>query len=162
MRLDSGVSMYLPQGWDTQVLQEQGLTAMEAARQGRFFRVTFKICRQCGWMHEEPQICDPRAGGCLAAVIAAFIMLGILKFGMMLDWFSSLIGVWVGMLAVFGIVLLLRWARWHKQDAPLKLRNCLKCQAPDFVTVAKAAGKSLMCPHCHAQTMHYNRISRRT
>src|ERR1043165_583285 len=128
VRLDSGEFKPLPHPLETRTLEKLGFTWVQAAREGRLFRVTYKICRKCGRLHEERQHRDTRAG-CLAAVFSLPIAVAVLKFGHKSDWIASLIGGYFVMMAVLASMQLFNWIRWLKQNAGLKLQRCSKCKA---------------------------------
>lgn len=69
IKLDSGEFKPLPHPAETSTLKSLGYNWNSAARQGRLYRVTFKICKKCGTFHEECQHHNGMAG-CLLALIA--------------------------------------------------------------------------------------------
>jgi hypothetical protein len=152
IRLDSGEFKPLPHPAEESTLRGLGFTWNEAARQNRLFRVTFKICRRCGYLYEERQRHDWRTG-CLAAVISVPLTVVLLKFVFNYGWGASLVGAYLSMLAIFGIVSLFNWTRWRKPNRELKLKECSKCGMAEFTTISRATGKAFMCPHCQTQNM---------
>lgn len=153
VRLDDGALKPLPHPIESSTLQGLGLTWVEATRQNRLFRVTFKICQKCGRFHTERQHHDPRTG-CLIALTVAPIMVAALKYVAKLSWGSSLFGAYPGMVAIVGMIWLINWLRWRKQNSELKLSGCSNCGCANLATISKMAGKVLMCPHCQTQNMH--------
>jgi len=153
VKLDSGVFEPLPHPLETSTLEKLGFTWVKAAREGRLFSVTFKICRKCGCLHEERQHRDLQAG-CFAVMILGLITVAVLKFWEGSDWGLSLIAGFFMMLSAAASLGLFSWLRWRKQNAGLKLGCCSKCKATDFVTLPKAKGVALMCSHCQTENLH--------
>src|SRR3954451_23845464 len=59
--LDSGESVPLPHPLEGTILSEQGFTWRRATKEGRLFRVRFKVCKRCGAFSEERRRDYPRA-----------------------------------------------------------------------------------------------------
>lgn len=155
VRLDNGEFRPLPHPAEDTTLRQMGFTWTEASRQNRLFRITFKICRQCGALHEERQHHDAKTG-CLAAVISIPITVMTLRFVLGRSWGLSLFSAYGAMLGVLGLVSLVNWLRWRRQNQELKLTRCVTCQGRDFTTIPKIVRQVLMCPHCHTKNMHCN------
>jgi hypothetical protein len=147
VQLDSGELIRLPHPVEGLVLQRHGFTWTQAGNQGRLFRVTFQICSQCGLLHEERQIHDPRYG-CGASFVVAAITIALCKLGIGLNWEFSLLTGYFAMLGVLALVVAVNRARWRKANQALKLPSCSGCGSPEFTTIPKAVGKALPCPHC--------------
>ena len=79
----------LPHPIESSSLQAEGFTRKQAAREERLFRVTYKICRKCGVIHEEYRHCSDPFAGCLAGIIAFAATLLASKFALGFAWFSS-------------------------------------------------------------------------
>ena len=159
VRLDDGTLKPLPHPIESSALQGLGLTSAQVARQNRLFRVTFKICRKCGCLHTERKLDDPRTG-CLIAMTLGPIMVAVLRYVAKVSWSSALFGAYLGMVAITGMIGLINWLRWRKQNFELHLSSCSKCGGADLATIPKVAGQVLMCPHCQTQTMRCDLVGK--
>jgi hypothetical protein len=155
LKLDSGEFVCLPHPIESSRLKGYGFTWVQASRQSRLFHVKLIICEGCGLICEEYQHHDSRTG-CLLAFLTAPAMILFLKCTIKLGWLTSIFGAWFGMFAVLWGVGMFNRMRWRWRNAALKLRNCSACGGTKFISVSRAAGKSLMCPQCHTPNMRYD------
>ncbi len=156
VQLSDGELACLPHPIEESTLKQHGLTWRQVSKEGRLFRVEFKICKKCGTLHEERQVHDGRAG-CLPALFGCVAIALLLRFLAHASWPSSLFGGYLGLFAVWLAASLLVRIRWRKRNVEARLKLCIRCQGKEFITIAKTAGRPTMCPLCGKHSMSYNR-----
>jgi len=109
VRLDDGTLACLPHPIEELTLREYGMRWRSAEREGRLHYVTFKLCKQCGTLHEEAQIGETGLG-CLSGVVGLAVVVIAGRFWAGWDWgmaFSAGVPVSLGVgLARMGIFAL--------------------------------------------------------
>lgn len=151
--LKSGEFVCLPHPLEESTLKDCGFTWHKAWKEGRLFRIEYKICTRCGALHEERQIHSLRAG-CLPAVIGGFLIVFLTHFLAHFSWASSFLIGYLGIFAILLLFLLLTSFLWRKKNAETKLMRCTRCDANEFITIPNATRKPIMCPYCATQSMH--------
>jgi len=154
VQLSNGELACLPHPVEESTLREHGLTWRQASRQGRLFRVEFKICERCGTLHEERRIYDGQAG-CLPGVIGGFATIPLIHFGAQVSWIGSMFGGYFTVLAIWLFVSLCLHLKWRRRNKATRIRRCNQCAAKELSTIQKVAGKAIMCPFCHTKQMRY-------
>jgi hypothetical protein len=153
VKLDSGEFKSLPHPAEASTLKSLGYNWNSAERQGRLYRISFKICKKCGTFHEECQHHNGMAG-CLLALIAFPVVMTAAKLVYKASWGGAVFVAYLSTIAVWGVIVAASWLRWRKPNSQLRLKSCSKCAATEFTTIQRANGKSLICPHCGSKSMH--------
>ncbi len=154
LKLDTGEFVCLPHPGEGRSLKSYGFEWDEAARQGRLFHITFKICTKCGLINEDPETCTPQigCGGVMLAVAVAIVSLrGFVK----LNWLLTII---IGFFICFAggwFVDHLNKLRRRKSDQSLRLKSCSGCNGVDFLEIPNVGDKSMPCPSCKADALKY-------
>jgi hypothetical protein len=153
VKLDGGEFKPLPHPAETSTLKSLGYNWDSAAKQGRLYRVAFKICKKCGTFHEERQHHNGIAG-CIPGLITFPVAAIVAKLALKSAWISAMCVAYLSTVSVAGIVGIASWVRWRRANSQLRLQKCAKCAATEFMTIPKAKGKALICPHCGIETVH--------
>jgi len=154
LKLSNGEYIDLPHPIEASVLKKNGFTWQKASQQSRLFRVTFKICTQCGMVQEERQHQNSRSG-CLAGLFAAIAVFFLLKFWLKHDWGFSFFMGYLVLMSVFRLAELANWLRWQNRNQNLKLKTCAGCDCGEFKTISQMVGKSWPCLFCKTSNMKY-------
>ena len=143
----------MPHPAEASKLTSLGYNWNSAARQGRLYRITFKICRKCGTFHEERQH-NLGMAGCLVALITFPALVAAAKLAFEADWGGAIFGAYLSMFAaVGGILAEAFWLRRRRSNSQMRLKACSKCAATEFTTIPKSVGTMLICPRCGTETM---------
>jgi hypothetical protein len=153
LKLETGGFVPLPHPIEGSRLKQHGFTWARAAKEGRLFCVTYKICTACGLIHEERQIQNQRLG-CNIGFFGAVVALILFKFIVKVNWGLSLLLSYFAAIGMYGMAELLDKGRWRQANQELKLK-CCTCGNIEFITISKAIGKMLPCPFCKTRNMKY-------
>jgi hypothetical protein len=152
LQLDSDELVCVPHPAEMETLKQHGFTMSQAERQGRLFRVLFKICLGCGTLHEERQKMSGTRG-CIVGMVLGPLSIPCFKFIAGWDWLPSILGGWFLLSIPQLATELFAKLRWRKLNARHAVRSCTRCGKTKFTTLADANRKQIMCGHCQKPTM---------
>lgn len=149
---DDGELVCLMHPLENSILEANGGEFDRSSRSGRLFRVTYKVCKDCGTMNEEKQIHDARFH-CLLTPILMVSTFCIARFILNLHSLTSFGLIYVPLFALGGISSLLYRHRWGKLNDSMKLKACVECGGSNFTTIPKLKGQSNVCPTCKTHNL---------
>jgi len=155
-RRDDGEVVPLPHPLEGAMLKENGGSWGAAARSGRLFDVTYKVCMACGTLHKETRVRGDDGLGCNGSLLTAIVtpLVCTLVFRMRivsaLGWACLMPYVFLAGLWVFYRI------RWASANASMKLTQCSSCGGSEFRDLFQSTKRPMMCPNCKTRSMVYS------
>lgn len=155
LRLDTNQVIPLGHPLETSTLENHGFTWRKASKENRLFRVQFKVCQQCGLLHEESNLHTLNEGCTFAFLSGVAIVFGLKWFGH-LAWDIALLAGFLGMVVISNLITWGMRKRKANQESTSRLLECTACHGREFFTIAEAVGRLLPCARCHQPKMRYS------
>ncbi len=149
----------LPHLNEAQTLRKHGYSFFGAGLRGRYARVDYRICLNCGARDERAVLGFPvTLAGCLVVVatLVALTLAGVV--GKLPWWLLPFIGIagWLGL--TWLSARLVRVLFRNRQRSLPDAKKCSVCGGTKLRNVASALQHNLPCPSCKKKTLRIRRI----
>lgn len=147
LKLPDGNFLCLPHPIEGSALENNGYSFDRAIKEGCLFSISFKVCTECGQLHEEKQHVSSNRG-CLPAMVAVLAFMLTLRFVLDFTWSASFLSSLVFTLILLALAEYVHSLRWNKENALLKVVCCSRCNKPNMKSLGQLSGKTIPCPFC--------------